>query len=271
MKSIGATRTKIHKIIITSLLCCLFLTATFSPSCAGDLFIFNKIGVMDWNETDHSGKQYMRETGPTAELGIGYRDAAYGIEIAPAASIWGAVLDFEGSHADTDTPWRTTTSSAGIKGVLDFAVPVHFSDNLSIAPTAGAGINYFSRTIGNETWVSLTAKAGLRVSYKKFSASVGTMHPFYTTNKVNWRDIGMECSLTLKPKGQFSPYSELSYRIGKFEIGAYFEQLKWLASAPVTYKNFNSNKSGVVMEKNGFLYQPETIVNKGGLSISYLF
>ena len=260
----------VKKIVLTVLLY-VALGPTLRPAFAGDLFIFNKTGFMDWSESIVNGNDYISETGVTEEFGGGYRGNVAGIELTPSAAIWGSVFAYDGVHADTLTPWKTITGDFGVKGALDVAVPIQLSENLNIAPTAGTGVNYFVRSVGPEYWVVLTVKAGLRASYKGFTASAGAMLPYYTSDSIDWTDIGMNSSVTVRPKGQVSPYAEVSYRTGKWEFGAFFEQMKWDASDLVPYKQFTNKSPAAVIAVNGSLYQPDTVINHGGLSVVYHF
>ena len=259
------------KTTIFVVLLCVIFTTGLRPVIAGDLFVYSKTGFMDWSETTANGKEYINEAGVTEELGIGYRGSAAGIELVPSAAIWGAVFAYDGVHADTLTAWKTTTGNIGVKGALDAAIPIRLSDNFSIAPTAGSGISYFVRFVGPEYWLVLTGKAGLRASYKGLTATAGAMLPYYTTDSIDWTDIGMKKAITVRPKGQVTPYAEISYRIGKWEVGAFFEQLKWRASDWVPYKEFASKGPAAAIAVDGFLYQPKTVVNHGGLSVTYHF
>ena len=101
--------------------------------------------------------------------------------------------------------------------------------------------------------------------------TAGAIFPYCTSATVDLTAIGMPKPLTVHPKGQITPYAELSYRFGYWELGVYFEQLKWQKSADVAFSGFIPKAPGSVLAADGIMFQPKTIVNHSGLSVVYHF
>lgn len=237
---------------------------------AGETSIYSKIGVMDWVE-HADGKQFVRETGTTQEIGIEHHADLGGADIELSAGTWLAQLYYDGVKLETMEPYKTVSGDFGLKGYAGASVPVPVTDKLTVATMAGLSLNSFIRFVPGELWLVLGAKTGLIAKYEKYELKAGIQYPFFTSDTVNLTSQGVHDLVTTRPKGQISPFCEFNIKINdSWKVGGYFEMWRWAASDEETYR-YTGNNPGSVLAKNNSLYQPDTTVLNTGISIDYRF
>jgi hypothetical protein len=247
----------------------LSLLLTVSTAVAGDFSLYSKTGYMDWLETTN-GRQYIRESGPTEELGVSYTGSVSAVQVTSSVGLWGAVFAYDGVRASTMEKQEMTTGNVGTKGSVALALPVQLSKNFRISPLTAVEAEYFTRFVGPEGWLVLSVKGGLIMDYKHFCLAGGVYYPFYTRNSLDWTALGAADSYTLHPKGEITPYVETKFRFHKWEIGAFYEMKRWSASDAIPFR-YNGPQNGSAISNYSVVYQPETVVNHGGVSIAYHF
>lgn len=236
---------------------------------AGELSLFSKTGYMDWKEIEN-GRQFIRETGPTQELGVRLLTRPGFLEMHSTMAVWGAVFGYDGRSAETAQPRKMTTGNAGVRGEHLVAVPVRVSPGVEFAPLAAVGGGYFWRSVGPEHWLVLDAKAGARVKVRGFELLGGVRLPWKTRSVVDWTGIGASSKATLEPKGKMTPFLEANVRRGNWKVGLFYEPLRWEASPSVPFSYSGNNPAAALATATG-IHQPATRVQHLGISVEYRF
>lgn len=258
------------KLMVTTITIVLLTVSSVCSALAGDLSLYTKIGVMDWRERV-DGKQFVRETGPTEEIGVQGSMNFEGVDFDTSVGIWAAELAYDGVKLETMQPHKTISGDIGFKGYAGVSVPVPLTDKLTVATMAGVNLNTFIRPICGELWLVLGAKTGLIARYENFEVKGGIQYPFATRDFSYPSAAGVKNPVTLKPKGMISPFAEVSFKINDWwTVGAYLDMWRWSASNEVPFK-YVGNNPGSALAKSGALYQPDTNVINSGISLNYRF
>lgn len=235
-----------------------------------NLSVYFRTGYMDWVEKA-DGKQFVRETGATQEAGVIYPFSCAQIAFSPSIGVWNALLYYDGSKAETEEPYKTFSGDIGIKANLNVSVPIKVADNMILAPMTELDAITFVRAAPGELWMVLAARTGLIATFRGIDLKGGVLFPFFTSDTVDWKSVGVKSLITVQPKGMITPFAEVNYKLSeRWTAGAYFEMWRWAASDGEPYQYVGNNPNSV-LAKGGSLYQPDTIVVSTGLSMFYQF
>ena len=252
---------------LLSLLCTLFAVVPVSE--ASDFSLYSKTGYMNWKEVEN-GRQFIREKGPTEEIGVSYMTKMYFLDLNAKVGVWGSVFGYDGSSAETANPEKMTTGDFGGKGALMLALPIPISGKVEIAPVIGTGVDYFWRSVGPEKWLVFSSKAGARVKVGPVELLGGVMLPYKTTDSIDWTAIGASSKVSVSPKGMMTPFVEAKAKTGRWEISLFYEPMRWGASDKAPFAYSGQNTTAAIATVTG-IYQPETIVQHMGISFGYHF
>jgi hypothetical protein len=213
------------------------------------------IGVQqkNWQEFDENGERLLKETGPLLELGMRYQLRSYYRTGLISAKVYGGSLDYDG-HTWGGEP--VSTSSKYLGASLEYlAANAIIRDDPMWTFQYGAGVDGWNREIHNtdlgvdqkETYLVLSAKAGVGFNYHNHMLSLGVKYPVYAHSKAAaLPDSGMsDASLSLGRK--ITPYL------------AFETSLSRNTRFTLAYEAYNFTKSAPVrVSPDVVVYQPET-------------
>jgi hypothetical protein len=228
-----------------------------------------------YNWIEHSdGRRLLKESGPLFSTGV---DVGVlfdgGLTLKGRAELFGGEVGYDGETLPPERePVETDVTYVGSKHELDVGYRIT-SGALSIEPFGGIGYRWWLRDLQDSTSTTGTRVSGYtewwQTGYGRFGArgryraspSValfaegGARYPFYTSNSVDFADLG---SVTFRPVGRWSGFAETGAVWQRLKLTLFYEGLRFAASP---YKQVGADN----------YFQPESSSDIFGVRVGWTF
>lgn len=266
---------------------------TASPAAAAgleQLSVYPSFQYFTWKEFDANGAQLLKEDGPLFGVGVAADIDLLNriLYLRGKGELFGGQVDYDGETTDIDPqfdglPVKSDVNYFGGKLESDFSL--RFSGPRgNIEPFAGIGYRHWIRNIeasttqtrdvppqgvktaeATEEWLNLYTRLGMRGTYRlsdsaSLSLEAGAKYPFLNRNFAE--AFGED--ITLKPRGEWSAFAELSARFGMFRPAVFYEGMRFDQSPTVVV--FDPSRAVLVG-----IVQPRSEADIFGFSLSFLF
>ncbi len=244
-----------------------------------DVRLYGLVENYDWRETDGTGREVVKETGPLFGLG---GDVGLGITqvlwIEGNGEFFLGNVDYDGFLQDERgtliAPYKGNNSYVGVTGSGDVALKIPLTPNLYVKPYAGMGVRVWRRDFDKrlsddkvgehgytETWASvyglLGVGAGVRFHqdceiFGKFSVKL----PVYNQERVDLSESGGPSDIDLKPGKAVSLCAEGGLNYKWLTASLFVETLKYpqsdrVALGAASYAYQPDSKATIVGAKLG--------------------
>lgn len=175
-------------------------------------------------------------------------------------------VDYTGSFLVSNVPISGETHYRGLQNELQslYRMPQNALDFV-----LAAGWDHWVRDLSanqKETYDVLYARLGANVNATARQgpfASAGVKHPFYVRENGHFTDIGFSQNPRLRPRGAFSFYGTIGYRVNPaWDVLAYYDSYRFRQSNTVLVSNATS--------VGGFV-QPKSRQDVVGLKVQHNF
>lgn len=265
---------------------------TASPAAAAgleQLSVYPTFQYFTWKEFDSTGSRLLKEDGPLFGAGVSADIDLHDrfLFLRGRGELFGGQVDYDGQTSSANPqfnglPVKTDVNYFGGKLESDFSWRLAGPAG-HLEPFAGLGYRHWLRNIEasstqtrdvppqtvqtgelTEEWLSLYTRLGMRGTCRvsdaiSLSLEAGAKYPFLNRNfaEVYGQDI------TLKPRGDWSAFAELSARFGMFRPAVYYEGMRFDRSSVVRVLN---PSTGVL---DGFV-QPRSEADIFGISLNFM-
>ncbi len=268
-------------------LLCLLLVAALPAFAAGEgkegeFYVAPFFNYLTWKETGTSGERLVKESGPLYGLRSGLtvvpfrKGSGHSLVLSGKLDLFGGVVRYDGHQNLTNLPVSTDVDYFGARLVFDAAWALQVRRS-AVGPFVGFAHRFWLRNLNNssavdgrgnqvpvsgasEYWNEISSRMGVRWSgigvapgWTLF-AEGGAHYPLYTTNIV---DTGYG-SVTLEPKGFWSPFAEAGLRYNRLRFA-------------VTYEEQRYGQSPLLISGPYYVHQPASSGEYLGFSAGYCF
>lgn len=211
---------------------CAVVAAT--GSARADLSIGAGFENFRWKETT---SPEVKESGLRWVLDLTWSQSrqAPGTSVEYNLKLYTGNVDYTGALLATGTPISGETHYRGLQNELRTIYRTAGGVDFMLA----AGWDHWKRELSAaqaETYDVLYARLGAgfgAMAKQGMFGSAGVKHPFYVRENANFTALGFSSNPRLRPRGNFSFYGTLGYRINSWDIMGYYDSYRFKQSNTV--------------------------------------
>jgi hypothetical protein len=184
-----------------------------------------------------------------------------GPSVAYNLKLYTGNVDYTGALLSSNAPISGETHYRGLQNELQAIYRTVGGVNFVLA----AGWDHWRRNLTaaqEETWDVLYAKLGAAMNAPAVSGpfgGAGVKYPVYTRENAHLTDLGATSNPRLRPRGNFSLYGTLGYRVNPgWDVMAYYDMYRF-------------RQSNIVTVSNGTVFQPKSRQDVLGLKVQHNF
>ncbi len=189
-----------------------------------------------------------------------------GLSVAYNGKFYVGNVDYTGAFLGSATPISSSTHYRGFSNEIQsiYRMPQNATDVV-----LGLGWDHWNRelsSIQEENWDVLYARLGMNFNSlvrQGFLASAGIKYPVYVRENANLTAIGFGQNPRLRPKGDFSFYTTLGYRISPaWDVMAFYDGYRFKQSNTVAVTSGGGMAS---------VWQPKSQQDVFGMKVQHNF
>jgi len=215
------------------------------------------------------------ETGPLLGLGLDWRvEKPSSWQFAWRGKYYFGTVDYDGSTLVGGQPIQGSVDYDGLYNEFQASYPLE--STRTVRAQFGLGLDYWNRqltAVQREEWYVYFLRSGVdwgnRLQQGWFAGG-GLKYPFYVVQDPHARSIGFDQDVKLHPKGRWSFYADVGYRLTpNFTVGAFYDSYRFDQSARVAVSGRTCQESFGVPDCG--LLQPASNADMVGLRLTLRF